>query len=77
MNIKELKTLLEQYPGDMPVVVAGYEGGYNDLSIIKSLNITRDQNKEWYYGQHDDPAKDDPAIKALFLSGENKIAEEE
>jgi hypothetical protein len=74
MNLEELIEQLKKYPPEMQVVVAGYEGGYNDISLIKTCAISINKNKDWYYGQHDDAEKDEQATEALVLSGENKIA---
>lgn len=35
MTVAELIELLQQHDSDMSVVVAGYEGGYNDLSFVQ------------------------------------------
>ncbi len=56
MTVGELIRLLQTYPQDMPVVVDGYEGGYDDLK--KDLVVVRDirlnASKLWWEGQHRD-----------------------
>ena len=37
MTIQQLTALLSQYPPDTRVVVAGYEGGFNDITIHKLI----------------------------------------
>ena len=74
MTIQQLTTLLSQYPPNTRVVVAGYEGGFNDISIQKIIQLNLDANKEWYYGQHEEDESSE--IKALLLAGENRISEE-
>jgi hypothetical protein len=56
MNVGQLIEQLKNYPSDLPVVVSGYEGGYNDFDTFETIKIVRDHNKEWYYGKHEDVA---------------------
>lgn len=74
MTIQQLTSLLSQYPPDTRVVVAGYEGGFNDIAIHKIIGLKLNANKEWYYGQHEEDESSE--IKALLLAGENRISEE-
>jgi hypothetical protein len=74
MTIKELTDLLSQYPPDTRVVVAGYEGGFNDITIHKIIHLKLDANKEWWYGQHEEVRSS--GEPALLLAGENRISEE-
>lgn len=74
MTIQQLTTLLSQYPPDTRVVVAGYEGGFNDITIHKIIHLELDANKEWWNGQHEEVQS--PGEKALLLAGENRISEE-
>jgi hypothetical protein len=75
MKIEELIEQLKKYPAEMQVVVAGYEGGYNDICQIKSLKIKLNANTQDYMGQHDDAEPTEQGVDALLLFGENKIAE--
>ena len=74
MTIKELTALLSQYPPDTRVVVAGYEGGFNDITIHKIIHLELDANKEWWNGQHEEVRSS--GKPALLLAGENRISEE-
>ena len=56
MTVAQLIEQLKNYPPDLPVVVSGYEGGYNDVDAFETIKIIRDHNKEWYYGKHEDVA---------------------
>lgn len=74
MTIQQLTTLLSQYPPDTRVVVAGYEGGFNDITIHKIIQLKLDANKEWWNGQHEEvQSSGEPA---LLLAGENRISKE-
>jgi len=74
MTIQQLTTLLSQYPPDTRVVVSGYEGGFNDITIHKVIQLELDANKEWWNGQHEEVQSS--GEKALLLAGENRISEE-
>ena len=54
MNVGQLIERLKNYPQDLHVVVAGYEGGYNDVDQFEKIKIVLDYNSEWYYGKHED-----------------------
>jgi len=76
ITVAELIAKLEQYPKSTRVVVAGYEGGYNDISLILERNLELDVNKQDYMGRHDDAEKGKESVKAIFLGGKNEIADE-
>jgi hypothetical protein len=62
MTVRELIKLLQAYSGDIRVVVAGYEGGYNDISHGELIELNLNVNDAWYSGPHarpDDDAKGD------------------
>jgi len=65
VTVRELSDYLERYPGDMRVVVNGYEEGYDDLSPdqISIVNIALDTGVNSWEGQHRD-IKDAPAASA-------------
>ena len=56
MTVAQLIESLKNYPSDLPVVVSGYEGGYNDVDKFETIKIVRDFNKAWYYSKHEDVA---------------------
>lgn len=54
MTVAELIAKLSEYPGDMPVYVDGYEGGY-DIPAVKVVNISPEpKGYESYCGQYDE-----------------------
>lgn len=56
MTVKALVELLGTYPDDLPVVVNGYEDGYDDLSLerISIVRIQLDTQIHDWKGQHSD-----------------------
>jgi hypothetical protein len=69
MTAQELINILQQYDPATRVIIAGYEGGVNDVIKVVPTKILLDQNSEWYYGAHErlglDPHID--AIDALEI----------
>lgn len=78
MIISELIEQLRKYPPEMRVVVSGYEGGYNDISLLYECRIILNVNTEKYYGQHESAVNpnDPDAVPALLLAGMNHNSEE-
>lgn len=80
MTIAELIEQLSQYAPNLPVVVKGYEGGYNDVSIIEEVSLQLNVNTENWYGSHErireSQATDQPICKAIRLAGLNPNCED-
>ena len=87
MTIAELQELLATYPQDLPVMVDGYEGGYDDAAAerIATKEVRLEVNPEWYYGRHDGPEiesvefrdanYDGPVITALVISRDRSMTD--
>ena len=63
MKVKELIELLSQMNPELLVVVAGYEGGVDEIKKYKLCNIELNVNDDWYYGKHEVLYKDKPKNK--------------
>ena len=59
MKVKELIEKLSQLDPELMVVVAGYEGGVNEVSDYGLCDIELNVNDEWYYGKHEMLAEGD------------------
>jgi len=74
MKIKELIEQLKKYDPEMLVVVNGYEGGRDDINIIKEEILIEEQNNPWYQGKYSyfEEKEDNPdnAINAISLCAE-------
>ena len=75
MKVKELIEALSQLDPELMVVVAGYEGGVDEIKKYKLCNIELNVNDEWYYGKHeilaegDKPTnKDSTIVKGVQLT---------
>ena len=53
MTVKQLIEKLQQFDPEAMVVVAGYEGGYNEISDAGDICLNLNVNKQWYYGEHE------------------------
>ena len=59
MKVKELIEVLSQLDSELMVVVAGYEGGVNEVDKYELCDIELNINDEWYYGKHEMLAEGD------------------
>ncbi len=81
MTIKELIETLSKFDPDTPVVIRGYEDGYNDVSIVRPKTMQLNVNeKHHYYGAHDCVkgliVPDKPMTDVIYLGGFNPICDE-
>jgi hypothetical protein len=53
MKVKELIETLSQLDPELMVVVAGYEGGVDEMDKYELCDIELNVNDEWYYGKHE------------------------
>ena len=64
LTVKNLIDLLSKYPGNLRVVVDGYEGGYEDLQPgrVKVQKLVLDVYNDYeHWGPHDDYEQGDEA----------------
>jgi hypothetical protein len=62
MTVKELIEKLQQFPADCPVVLDGYEDGYNEATDIRTKTVARQDAAEWFNGEFDDAEGGDVAV---------------
>jgi hypothetical protein len=73
MTVKELIEQLSTLDPEMQVFTAGYEGGFESVENINSIeDIVLNYNEEWYYGPHESldkvsEPKDYNTVKGLIL----------
>jgi hypothetical protein len=53
MNIKQLIKQLQQFDPETMAVVAGYEGGYNEISEVGAIRLNLNVDNGWYYDKHE------------------------
>jgi hypothetical protein len=81
VTIKELIETLSKFDSDTPVVIRGYEAGYNDVSIVEPLTMQHKVNeKHHYYGAHGCVkgliVPDKPMTDVIYLGGFNPLCDE-
>ena len=57
MKVKELIETLQQLDPEKMVVIAGYEGGHNEISSVEAIRLNLNVNQGEVYGKHEQ-AKD-------------------
>lgn len=53
MTVKQLIETLQQLDPEKIVVVAGYEGGHNEVTAAKEIRLNLNVNHNEYYGDHE------------------------
>jgi hypothetical protein len=67
MTTQELICELTKYPPETRVVVQGYEGGFDDISVVQPISVQPNSDTAWYYG--DLISVSDGGEKAALLFG--------
>jgi hypothetical protein len=72
MTVKELIEQLSTLDPEMRVFTTGYEGGFESVENINSIeDIVLNYHEEWHYGPHESikniESKDYKTIKGLIL----------
>ena len=75
MKVKELIETLSQMDPELMVVVAGYEGGVDEMDKYELCDVELNVNTEWYYGKHEilekgekPKNKDSTIVKGVLLT---------
>lgn len=73
MTAAELIATLEDLPPDTPVLVEGYETGYDDIAGLKSLKVIRYRNAQEWDGEYQASEKfsntGKDAVSAVLILG--------
>lgn len=67
MTVQELINILNNCNKSLPIVVQGYEGGFDDVIGIKETRLILDANSEDYLGHHESAKNDINASIAIWL----------
>jgi hypothetical protein len=57
VKVSELIKKLKQHPLNMEVVVESYEEGFDPVTGLKIVSISKKENKEWYVGVYEEKPK--------------------
>jgi hypothetical protein len=66
LTAQQLIARLQQVPGDLPVVVQSYEAGYDPVTDVETLTVTRTPDRTWYVGVYEQA--DPPGETVLLLA---------
>jgi hypothetical protein len=72
ITVTQLIAMLSRFPGELPVVVRGYEAGADDISQPRLLNLYLAVNEEEYYGPTRDRRLRVPAVFIGDLRSDEK-----
>jgi len=71
MTVKELIDKLQQFPAGTPIVVDGYENGYDSATDVSIIRVSRQVQAKWYDGEFD---KSDEGDAAILISSAHRRA---
>lgn len=57
MKVAELIALLREQPADMEVLVQSYEEGFDPVTHLKPIAVTKGPDKRWYVGVYEETPK--------------------
>lgn len=69
MTVRDLIDALMEFPGDLPVVVEGYEAGYDDCTGAERMRVRLNVYTEWYFGKHASAGDDDTDATEVVCVG--------
>lgn len=74
MTVGELIDILKLHAPDTRVVVAGYEDGYDDLTLVREISIKPVDKEAWFAGRYESAEATEfgPSKKALLLFGKDR-----
>ena len=67
MTVREFIAYLQTLEQDRRIVIAGYEGGYNDIQKTYTAHLKLNDNTEWYYGAHNDVDMDEEYDEVAYV----------
>lgn len=53
MTVEQLIEELKKHGPNKIVVVAGYEGGHDEVDSVSEIRLILNANTEWWYGKHE------------------------
>ena len=76
MTVRELMESLKDYPGDMQIIVQGYEDGYETISdVLPRYIVKTEEDTPWYNGEYDDGDGGIPAL-LIYSRRRNRLGDE-
>jgi len=74
LTVKDLIQKLSGYPGDLRVLVEGYEGGFSEIQSLKQIHVALNRHQKDWMGPHEeDQDSKDSALVILRGSNPNAV----
>ena len=73
MTVKELIDKLKTLPANAPVMVQGYEDGYDAVKSIREIRIIKNSGAQDWNGEYEEAGGDDKnAVSAAVIMGNRR-----
>lgn len=73
LTVRQLIERLQQFADDLPVVVQSYEEGYDPVTHLDELSVSRIPDRQWYVGVYQQAAEQ--GEKMLLIASKYNRAE--
>ncbi len=67
MTVQELINRLQTFPKDMPVVIHGYAGGFDDVGTLEEIKVDLNVHSQWFYGKHEINTEGEATVLRISL----------
>ncbi len=73
MKVKDLIDKLKSFPADAPVMVQGYEDGYDAVKVVREVSVTKNSTAEDWNGEYEEAsAGGKNSISAVVILGKRR-----
>ncbi|OGW97004.1 MAG: hypothetical protein A2Z81_06410 [Omnitrophica WOR_2 bacterium GWA2_45_18] len=73
MKVTDLIDKLKTMPAGAPVLVQGYEDGFDSTKAVKEISVVKNPNASDYNGEYDEAGKNDKgAVEAVVIMGNRR-----
>lgn len=71
MTVAELIEYLQEFPGDLHVIVPGYEDGYDDVTLVRLELLLAETNDQQggIFGKYSPALDEEPGSLAVLIAG--------
>jgi len=76
MNVAELIALLEKQPADMELLVQSYEEGFDPVTDVRPIAVSKKADKPWYVGVYEEDAQSGNRM-LVIQSRHNRMGKED
>jgi hypothetical protein len=73
MLVKELIEALKAFPQDLKVVTKGYEGGYDDITKPRLIQVYTYPEEYWWTGRYRDDDGELPELEVVAIGRTKEV----